>query len=65
MKKLILLLVIAFCINSNAQIITTVVGTGYGAGTGMGNYSGGGGQATAVEMNYTWGLTFDTKGNLQ
>jgi sugar lactone lactonase YvrE len=58
MKKIITLSVLAFCLNTNAQIITTVVGNGtFG-------YSGDGGQATSAELNNVFGIRFDAAGNL-
>ena len=49
---------------STAGIITTIVGNGYGAGAATGGYSGDGGPATAAELFYPKGLTFDAQGNL-
>jgi len=42
----------------NSGIITTI------AGTGVAGYSGDGGLATSAEMNFSFGITFDTSGNL-
>ena len=64
MKKLITLLALAFCTIVKGQIITTIVGNGYGAGTGNGAHGGDGGQATAAEIQYPYGTTFDKSGNL-
>ncbi len=58
MKRVISIIVITFCINANAQIITTV------AGNGIGSYSGDGGQATAANLNTPSGVAFDAAGNL-
>ncbi len=44
MKKILLLLVITFCFNVNAQIISTMAGKGTAA------YSGDGGQAINAEL---------------
>jgi hypothetical protein len=58
MKKIIILLTLAFCLNAKAQIITTVAGNGnYG-------YSGDGGQATAAELYDPWTVVFDAHGNM-
>jgi len=58
MKKTITLLAIAFYLNTNAQIITTV------AGTGIAGLTGNGGQATAAELYNPQGVLFDAAGNL-
>jgi hypothetical protein len=58
MKKLLLSLSIAFTINSNAQIITTIVGNG------IAGYTGDGGPATAAELNGVDKICLDTAGNL-
>src|ERR1017187_1285627 len=58
MKKSLFILGMAFCLNINAQIITTVVGNGTRA------YGGDGAQATASELSYPSGVTFDAVGNL-
>ncbi|HXD91717.1 MAG TPA: T9SS type A sorting domain-containing protein [Bacteroidia bacterium] len=58
MKKLITIIAFTFCINANAQIITTV------AGNGTAGYNGDGGQATAAELYHTVAVAFDTKGNM-
>ncbi|MHB8261123.1 MAG: NHL domain-containing protein [Bacteroidia bacterium] len=64
MKRIFTIALVAGTLSANAQIITTVVGTGYGAGTGMGNYSGDGGAATIAEMHGPHGIVFDKQGNL-
>ena len=43
---------------SNSGIISTIAGVGTNA------FSGDGGPATAAEISFPWGLTFDTAGNL-
>jgi trimeric autotransporter adhesin len=43
---------------STSGIITTV------AGNGIGGYSGDGGQATAAEIQFPWGIVVDASGNL-
>lgn len=53
-----------FALNTNAQIITTVVGNGLGAGTFTCCYSGDGGQATAAELANPEGIAFDAVGNM-
>ncbi len=58
MKKLITLLAVAFCLNINAQIITTV------AGNGTGGYVGDGGQANAAQLNNPTGIATDQYRNL-
>ncbi len=58
MKKLITLIILAFCLNAGAQIITTVVGNG------TAGYSGDGGQATNAELNYPFRVAFDAIGNM-
>ena len=45
---------------ANAQIITTVAGTGWGGVP----YSGDGGQATAAKLDYPEGIAFDAIGNM-
>lgn len=60
MKKLLLFLAVAFCLNSNAQIITTVAG---GSSFPFG-YSGDGGQATDAELYYPTTAVMDAVGNL-
>ena len=57
-KKTLLILASAFVVNANAQIITTI------AGTGTAGYSGDGGLATAAKLNYPKGIAFDAIGNL-
>ncbi len=42
-----------------AGVITTIAGT-----PGTPGYSGDGGPATAAELNYPYGMTFDTSGNM-
>src|SRR5665213_966248 len=58
MKRVLSVLSIAFCLNTNAQIITTVVGNGT-----MG-YSGDGGYATSAEIGIPAGVAFDALGNM-
>ena len=58
MKKTITLSVFAFCLNTNAQIITTVCGNGTSA------YTGDGGQATAEELAAPLQAIFDATGNM-
>ncbi len=58
MKKLTTLLAVFFYLNSNAQVITTVVGTG------VAGYSGDGGQATAALLNNPTNVVSDAAGNL-
>jgi sugar lactone lactonase YvrE len=60
MKKIYLLVSIAFCLNTNAQhdIMSTVAGNGTGA------FAGNGGQATMAELYSPNGVTFDAAGNL-
>ena len=58
MKKIITLLALAFCLNTNAQIISTV------AGNGTAGYTGNGGQAAAAELSSPTGIAFDANGNL-
>jgi hypothetical protein len=57
MKKLITLFAVFFCLNSNAQIITTF------AGTGTSGYSGDGGQAILATFNGPVSVTTDNSGN--
>src|ERR1700752_2823905 len=65
MKKLLPLLALAFCLHTNAQIITTVAGNGT---TGIYPcslcYGGDGGSATAAEIYDPSGVAFDAAGNL-
>jgi sugar lactone lactonase YvrE len=58
MKTIITTLGIAFCLNINAQIINTVVGTG------TASYCCDGGQATAAELNNPAGVALDASGNM-
>jgi hypothetical protein len=66
MKKILLLLVITFCFNVNAQIISTIAGKGTAA------YSGDGGQAINSELYLAQsggqiehsGITIDAAGNM-
>jgi type IX secretion system substrate protein/NHL repeat-containing protein len=63
MKRVYVLVSIAFYLSTNAQIINTVAGSGP-TGYGNGGYAGDGGQATAAEFNEPIGVTFDAFGNL-
>jgi hypothetical protein len=58
MKKLIALLSLAFYVNTNAQIITTVVGNG------TATFAGDNGQATAASLSLPKGVVFDASGNM-
>src|SRR6185437_1478156 len=58
MKKNITLLVLAFYLNINAQIISTIAGNGTGA------YSGDGAQATNAEISSPKGIACDISGNI-
>jgi sugar lactone lactonase YvrE len=58
MKKVITILVMAFCLNTNAQIITTV------CGNGTAGYTGDGGAATTAQLNNPTGVAFDAAGNM-
>ena len=58
MKKLLTLLSLAYCLQTNAQIITTVAGDGTSA------YGGDGGQATAAQLNSANGVAVDAAGNI-
>jgi len=58
MKKLITLLAIIFCLQTNGQIITTV------AGNGTAGFSGDGGQVTAAELSSPTNVSFDAIGNM-
>ena len=58
MKKLILIALLFFVTQTNAQIITTI------AGTGTAGWSGDGGQATAANMYYPGKIILDATGNL-
>lgn len=46
-------------INVTTGIITTIAGTG-----GIPAFSGDGGPATAAQLGYAWGITYDAAGNL-
>ncbi|MFI5141138.1 MAG: gliding motility-associated C-terminal domain-containing protein [Bacteroidia bacterium] len=48
---------------AQAQIITTIAGTGFGAPSN-GGYSGDGGQATNAEFYYPYSLTLDASANI-
>ena len=52
------LVALVFCLSTNAQIITTVVGNG------TAGYSGDGGQATNAEINNSIGVAFDAYRNM-
>ncbi|MHB8260539.1 MAG: NHL domain-containing protein [Bacteroidia bacterium] len=58
MKKIVTLLALAFCLYTNAQIITTV------AGRDSAGYTGDGGQATAAKLDLPYDITFDAIGNM-
>jgi sugar lactone lactonase YvrE len=58
MRKTIFILSTALSLSANAQIITTI------AGTGSATYSGDGGQATAAAIYKPYGVAFDATGNL-
>ena len=58
MKKIITTIAIAFCLNANAQIITTIAGNGFTA------YYGDGGQATNAKLNYPSAVAVDATGNV-
>ncbi|MEO8761249.1 MAG: T9SS type A sorting domain-containing protein [Bacteroidia bacterium] len=58
MKKILLILLIAFVKQVNAQIIATV------AGVGVAGFYGDGGQATNAALAYPWAGTFDAIGNM-
>ena len=58
MKKLLLIICVAFCINIHAQIISTI------AGNGTWSHTGDGGAATAAELNMPTCITLDSKGNI-
>jgi sugar lactone lactonase YvrE len=64
MKKLLLIVLLAYVKTLDAQIISTVAGDGYGAGTGMCGHSGDGGQATFAELCAPDDVTFDAVGNM-
>lgn len=57
MKKIVTLIAAVCCFNTNAQIITTVAGTGSAA------FSGDNGQATAAAINQPYRVCFDAAGN--
>jgi len=57
MKKIITLLAAVCYLNTNAQIITTV------AGTGSAGFSGDNGQATSATVNQPYRVCFDAAGN--
>ncbi|MBX3163714.1 MAG: hypothetical protein KF900_04490 [Bacteroidetes bacterium] len=52
------ILVVVFCVNVNAQIVTAF------AGTGISGYSGDGGLATAAKIGYINSICSDIKGNI-
>jgi hypothetical protein len=58
MKKIITTIAVAFCLNANAQIITTIAGNGFTA------YYGDGGQATNAKLNYPSAVAVDATGNV-
>lgn len=60
MKKIITLLAVAFYLNTNAQIITTIAG----GGSCGSPYCGDEGQATAAELYQPYGVAFDAMGNM-
>ena len=67
MKRLSYLLAIAGLLltnTSNAQIITTVAGSGGYGGVGTGGDSGDGGQATNAELREPFEITLDAVGNI-
>ena len=57
------LVIVSIAKQSQAQIITTIAGSG-AIGLGYGNFSGDGGQATAAKLNCPQGVTLDDIGNL-
>jgi len=58
MKKLLLFLAVAFCLNINAQIISTI------AGTGFPGVSTDGGLADSTMLDSPDGIAFDAAGNI-
>src|ERR1700757_288061 len=58
MKKIITVLALAFYLNINAQIITTI------AGNGTGSYNGDGTQATNADISSPKGIICDISGNI-
>jgi len=58
MRRIIIILILFFTINSNAQIITTV------AGIDTAGFSGDNGHATDAKLNYPLGVTVDVSGNI-
>ena len=58
MKKILLFLSIAFCLNINAQVVSTVAGTGFAGGGGVG------GLADTSKLYSPAGVAFDAAGNM-
>lgn len=63
MKKLVTSIAIAFCLTTQAQIITTIAGDGSN-GTGSGTFTGDHGQATAAGLSFPANVAFDATGNM-
>jgi sugar lactone lactonase YvrE len=58
MKKLLLFLAISFCLNINAQTISTIAGTGFAGNNGLG------GLADTTLLSSPAGIAFDAAGNI-
>ncbi len=64
MRVIIITVMICACINTQAQIITTIAGSGaYGLGT-TGSFGGDYSQATDAKLSVPVGVTTDTHGNI-